>query len=188
MNKKIMVILYLSAIICGSFALFAAFSFIYGIIYVVVYEDWSSVLSLVYCFFHLLIAVVATYLAFKAIKDKKSIIMRTIMYVNDYKELDPSLPARVISIIIFVIGLLVGTYFGLSFIITTKLPAYSWPMMFRLIMVNVGYFLGFNAILFFIFPFLYDVKKDISEMNNKRNKKLQQQKEEQINNEEETIL
>lgn len=187
MNSKVMGLLYYSAIVCIIFTVLAVATFSFGVIYVVVNNDWESVLSLVYSFFHLLICFVSSYLAIKAIKAKKSIIMRTIMYVNDYKELDPSTVSKVFAIVLGVIGLFAGTYFGLSYILSgvINLFGFNWPMMFRLVMVNVGFYIFLLAIAFFIFPYVYNIQVDIEEMKAKKNKKHQEQQLEMIENSEE---
>ena len=165
MNKKIRAILFISAIVNIIFAILAFISMIYGLMYVVVYEDYGSVLPLVYSFFHLCIMVLGSVLSIMAIRKKKSTIMRTIMYVNDYNELTPSIGAKIFALILAFIGLAAGIYFGLTFILK-GLPL-IFPMMLRLDLVNVGFYLFIMGILFFTFPYLYDIRIDIEERKQK---------------------
>ena len=163
-----MTILYLACIVSFLFAIAGFVTMIYGLMYVVVYEDYDSVLPLIYSFFHLCIMVAACYFSINALRKKKSIVMRTMMYVNDYQELTRSKPARIVSIFIIVLGLFLGVFFGLSFILPV---GRFFSHMLRLDLVNVGFFWFLMGILFFIFPFLYDIKIDIQERKNKINKK-----------------
>ncbi|MBR0294861.1 MAG: hypothetical protein IJQ67_03010 [Bacilli bacterium] len=184
MNKKVTAILLIASIICVFFAIFALVTFGFGVIWVIAQEDWNSVLSLIYSFFHLLITIVGAYLAVSAYKKNKSIVMRTLMYANDYKEIDPSKLAKAVCIILFILGGFAGIYFGLSYIVPGHAPGWGWPMMFRLVMVNVGLYLFLLSILFFIFPYAYDVDKDVEERKRLKNLKHQQEKEESIENDE----
>lgn len=170
MNEKVKRLLLVTFIICIIFSIAGLVSFVIDFIAVANDLDMTSILSTIYCFFHLLIVAFGTYFAFKAVKTK-SIIMRTLMYVNDGKELTKSFTAKVVALVIFGIGLLLGVFFGLSFFFKdTLIWGWNFPLAFRVTITNVGLFIASLSICFLIFPVVYDINVDIKERNAKYSK------------------
>ena len=162
MNRKIKLILVLCSITNVLFTLAAIVSMFYGIAYTVTNSDQTSILPTIYSFFHALIAGFSAFFAIRSLK-KGSVVMRTLMYVGDYQEITPSTVAKILTSIFGVFFLFVGIYFGLSFLIDAKLWLWSFPFVLRLVLVNVGFFIFVNMVYFFLFPFLYDIDKEIKE-------------------------
>lgn len=168
MNKKVQSLLVATFIICLVFAIAAVIVFGYGFIYIVAQKDFPSVLAEIYSFFHTCIAIFAAFMAFRAMKNKKSVIMRTIMYKNDYRELTPSVIARVFFIILGALGLFLGIYFTLSFFINAPgMAMWEFPHVLKVVLIEVGFYLFLIGTCFVIFPFLYDINVDIEERKNK---------------------
>lgn len=162
MNKKIKFLLMTQGIFNVVFAIAGIAVMVFGTYYTVINSDTTQILPTIYSFFHTLIAGFAAFFAFRAYK-KGSVIMRTLMYVDDYEEKTVSPVARVVTLVIGGIFLIIALYFGFSFIYPElKLVFWTIPLFLRIVLVNVGLFIFINMVIFFFFPLLYDMSNDIN--------------------------
>jgi len=128
-----------------------------GFYHMYLYGDgFHNILSIIYAFFHMIITFMGFMLIIKMIKEKKSMVMRTLMYTADDKG-KQSKAAKIICISFIVIFTAILVYMSVVLALhTDALFGNAFPIFLKLDLVNASLYVVFLSIYFLIFPGLFE--------------------------------
>ena len=119
-------------------------------------DGFHNILSIIYAFFHMIITFMGVMLIIKMIKEKKSMVMRTLMYTADDKD-KQSFVAKIICISFIVVFSAIGVYMSIILALhTDALFGNAFPIFLKLDLLNASIFMVFLSIYFLIFPSLFE--------------------------------
>ena len=119
-------------------------------------DGFHNILSIIYAFFHMIITFMGFMLIIKMIKEKKSMVMRTLMYTADDKD-KKSKVAKILCIVFISVFSAIMIYMSLVLALhTDALFGNAFPIFLKLDLLNASMYVVFLSIYFLIFPSLFE--------------------------------